>query len=313
MASRPFRFTAPSHPVAVSKQRRNLSKAATITAFLLPGFVLLILFQILPVVQAGYFSLFKWNGLGPLDTFVGLENYGQVLNDKIFRGALTHSLFIVLASLAIQLPLALGLALVLVRGNMKGKRLFRTIFFMPYVFSEVIAALIWLYVYHPRGGLVNAILQGLMPNFETQAWLANRDTVMWAIFFVLTWQFLGFHLLLYMAGLQNVSKDVEDAARIDGATEGQLLRHITLPLMGSTIRLSIFLSILGSLQQFIIVWLLTEGGPVNSSDLIVTYMFKYGLQRLNLGFGSAIAVVLFGITLVFSLGYQRLVMQQDYE
>lgn len=313
MAPGPFRITVSNHPVEVPRQRRDFSKALTITLFLLPGFVLLLLFLLLPVAQSVYFSFYRWNGLGPLDTFIGFENYQQVLSDKIFQGAISHSLFIVVLSLLLQLPLAMALALTLVRSNLRGKRIFRTIFFVPYVFSEVITAFIWMYVYHPRGGLINSVLGAVIPGFEAQAWLAERDTVMWAIFFVLTWKYFGFHMLLYMAGLQNVSKDVEDAARIDGANESQLLRYITLPLMGATIRLTVFLSVLGSLQQFIVVWILTEGGPVNSSELIVTYMFKYGIQRLNLGFGSAIAVVLFVITLLFSLGYQRTVMVQDYE
>lgn len=313
MSPGPFRITVSNHPMEVARQRRDFSKALTIALFLLPGFILLFLFLLLPVGQSAYFSFYRWNGLGPLEAFIGFENYQRVLSDKIFQGAVSHSLFIVFLSLLLQLPLAMGLALTLVRGNLRGNRIFRTIFFVPYVFSEVITAFIWMYVYHPRGGLVNSVLGSVIPGYEIQAWLAERDTVMWALFFVLTWKYFGFHMLLYMAGLQNVSKDVEDAARIDGANESQLLRYITLPLMGATIRLTVFLSVLGSLQQFIVVWILTEGGPVNSSELIVTYMFKYGIQRLNLGFGSAIAVILFVMTLIFSLGYQRTVMVQDYE
>ncbi len=313
MSPGPFRITVSNHPMEVTRQRRDFSKAITIALFLAPGFLLLLLFLLMPVGQSAYFSFYRWNGLGPLESFVGFQNYQQVLSDKIFQGAVSHSLFIVALSLLLQLPLAMALAITLVRGNLRGKRIFRTIFFVPYVFSEVITAFIWMYVYHPRGGLINTVLAAVIPGFETQAWLAERDTVMWAIFFVLTWKFFGFHMLLYMAGLQNVPRDVEDAARIDGANESQLLRFVTLPLMGPTIRLTVFLSVLGSLQQFILVWILTEGGPVSSSELIVTYMFKYGIQRLNLGFGSAIAVILFLMTLLFSLGYQRTVMVQDYE
>ena len=116
-----------------------------------------------------------------------------------------------------------------------------------------------------------------------------------------------------MAALQNVSQEVEDAARIDGAYESQVLRFVTLPMIGSTVRLTVFLSILGSIQQFILVWILTEGGPVYSSELIVTYLFKFGIQRWNLGYGSAVAVLLFAMTLLFSIGYQHAVMRQDYE
>src|SRR5690606_5583532 len=120
-----------------------------------------------------------------------------------------------------------------------------------------------------------------------------------------TWKYFGFHMLLYMAGLQNVSRDVEDAARTSGASEAQVLRYITLPMMGSTIRLTVFLSILGAMQQFILIWVLTTGGPANASEVIVTFLYKYGIQRMQLGFGSAVAVILLLLTLIFSVGYQR--------
>jgi raffinose/stachyose/melibiose transport system permease protein len=129
---------------------------------------------------------------------------------------------------------------------------------------------------------------------------------------VLTWKYFGFHMILYMAGLQSIPADLEDAARVDGANERQVLQNITLPMLGSTIRLTVFLSVVGSFQQFVLVWVLTEGGPVNASELIGTYLYKFGIVRQNLGYGSAVAIVLFGITLVFSLGYQRIIMRQDF-
>ena len=120
-------------------------------------------------------------------------------------------------------------------------------------------------------------------------------------------------MILYMAGLQSIPGDLEDAARVDGATQRQVLQymHAGAPL-GSTIRSTVFLSVLGSFQQFVLVWVLTQGGPVNASEVVATYLYKFGIQRFQLGYGSAVAVVLFAITLVFSLGYQRLVMRQDF-
>jgi raffinose/stachyose/melibiose transport system permease protein len=115
-----------------------------------------------------------------------------------------------------------------------------------------------------------------------------------------------------MAGLQGVPKDLEDAARVDGANVMQVLTKITLPLMGSTIRLTVFLSVLGALQQFVIVWVLTTGGPVNASQTMGTYIYKFGIKNYQLGYGSAVALILFSITLIFSLGYQRMIMRQDF-
>jgi raffinose/stachyose/melibiose transport system permease protein len=215
-------------------------------------------------------------------------------------------------SLGIQLPLSLIMALMVGRGQLPGKALFRTILFVPYVFSEVVTAIIWRYVLHPSSeGMLNVLL-GNVPGYQTIGWLSDRNVVLYSIFAVITWKYFGFYMILYMAGLQAVSKDLEDAARIDGASEPRVLRYITLPLMGSTLRLTVFLSILGSFQVFVIIWILTQGGPVNSSQVIATYLYKYGIKNFKLGLGSAVAFILFAITLVFSLGYQRMLMRQDY-
>lgn len=292
------------------KRKAQWNKVALVAACLLPGFVMLTVFLLIPIGQAAYYSVYDWNGLGPLDDFVGLANYQRALSQEVFRGAIKHSFIIMGLSLLIQLPLAMTLALILVRGQLKFQRFFRTLFFLPYVFSEIVAAYIWLYVYNPRGGLLNEIMVLFNPEYAGTAWLANLDTALIAIFFVLTWKFFGFHMLLYMAGLQNISKEVEDSARVSGANELQVLRYVTLPMMRETITLTIFLSILGSFQQFIVVWILTEGGPAYQSELIVTYLYKFGIQRMQLGYGSALAVILFMMTLLFSIGYQRTILHR---
>lgn len=305
-------FSGQTDSLSISPEKRQAqwNKALLIFFFLLPGFVLLVTFLVIPIGQATYYSLYNWNGLGPLDDFVGFDNYVRAFGQQVFRGAIWHSLLIMVMSLLVQLPLAMTLAIILVRGELRFQKFFRTLFFLPYVFSEIIAAYIWLYVYNPRGGLLNEFLSIFNPEIAGTAWLADLDTVLVAIFFVLTWKFFGFHMLLYMAGLQDISREVEDSARVSGANEWQVLRHITLPMMGSTISLSVFLSILGSFQQFIVVWILTEGGPAFRSELIVTYLYKFGIQRMQLGFGSALAIILFLMTLIFSIGYQRTVLRQ---
>ena len=296
-----------------AKQQQQRSTNLTIALFLLPGMILFLLFVLMPIGQSAVFSLYRWDGFGPPTDFVGLENYQRLINHSVFQISLTHSLTIMMLSLVVQLPLALGLALLVGRGNLRGKRVFRAILFIPYVFSEVITAIIWRYVLSPGNGLVNVVLGSFIPNYQPIGWLAETEIVLYAYFAVLTWKYFGFHMILYMAGLQGIPTDLEDAARIDGASERKVLQHITLPLLGSTIRLTVFLSVVGSFQQFVLVWVLTGGGPVNASDLIGTYLYKFGIQRFALGYGSAIAIVLFIITLVFSLTYQRFVMRRDNE
>jgi raffinose/stachyose/melibiose transport system permease protein len=297
---------------AARRPRIRWGQVATIVGFLLPAAIIYIALVLLPVVQAIYYSFFRWNGLGPLQNFIGLNNYTRLLNDKIFVGALGHNLQLVLLSVIIQLPLALGLAL-LVRSIVHGRATFRTIFFMPFVLSEVVTGVIWNFIYRPDGGLINVLIQSIIPSFKDTALLANPNTVLYALFGVITWKFFGYHMILYIAGLQNIPVELEEAAQIDGCGKFQTLRYITIPLLGSTIRLSIYLSVLGSLQFFDLIWVMTTGGPVSASDTMATYLYKFGFQRFQLGYGSAIAVIIFLICFSFSLIYQRFVMRRDFE
>jgi raffinose/stachyose/melibiose transport system permease protein len=157
------------------------------------------------------------------------------------------------------------------------------------------------------------LLQAVAPGIGETALLANPNTVLYAVFIVITWKFFGYHMILYIAGLQNIPYELEEAAQIDGCDRLQTLRYITIPLLGSTIRLTIYLSVLGSLQFFTLVWVMTTGGPVNASDTMATYLYKFGFQRFQLGYGSAIAVIMFLICFGFSLVYQRFAMRRDFE
>jgi raffinose/stachyose/melibiose transport system permease protein len=168
-----------------------------------------------------------------------------------------------------------------------------------------------LYNPDPERGILNAMLV-LIPGLKPVAWLGNPDIVLLAVFAALTWKYFGFHMLLYLTGLQNIPTEIEEAARIDGANSFQNFFQITLPLLGSTIRTSVYLSVLGSLQQFILVWVMTKGGPVNASETLATYMYRFGFVRFQLGYGSAVAIYMFLICLTFSLVYQRLTRQPDY-
>ena len=290
---------------------RRFQDNLVIFLFLLPAIVLFLLFVIYPIFQSIYYSLFSWKGFGPAVDFVGLDNFKNILKDKVFMIALRNGLLIIALSLFAQLPLSLALA-VLVGRDLPGRVIFRTIFFLPYVLSEVIAALMWLFILNPdpERGFVNAVI--MFFGGESQAWLGNTDLVLLSIFAALTWKYFGYHMLLFMTGLQNIPTEVEEAGRIDGANSIQNFFYITLPLLGSTIRTSVYLSVLGSIQQFILVWIMTKGGPVNASETMATYMYRFGFVRFQLGYGSAVAIYMFLLCLIFSLIYQRLTRQPDY-
>jgi raffinose/stachyose/melibiose transport system permease protein len=284
----------------------------TIFLFLLPAIILFLIFVVYPIVQSIYYSFFNWKGFGPATDFVGLDNFKNILGDKVFLIAMRNGLFIIAFSLFLQLPLSMMLA-VMVGRDMPGRIFFRSIFFMPYVLSEVIAALMWLFILNPdpERGFVNALLI-LIPGVKAQAWLGNTSLVMPAIFAALTWKYFGYHMLLFMTGLQNIPTEIEEAGRIDGANTFQSFFYITLPLLASTIRTSVYLSVLGSIQQFILVWIMTKGGPVNASETMATYMYRFGFVRFQLGYGSAVAIYMFLFCLIFSLIYQHLTRQPDY-
>jgi raffinose/stachyose/melibiose transport system permease protein len=291
---------------------RRTRDRITIILFLLPALILFIVFVIYPIFRSLYFSMFDWNGLGPATDFIGLDNFKRILTDKIFQKAVINNFMIAFLSLIVQLPISLAIA-IMVGRDFPGRGLFRTIFFLPYVLSEVITAIIWLGMFNPNPerGLVNALLE-LIPGVEPIAFLGDPGLVLIAIFIVLSWKYFGLHMLLFMAGLQNIPHEIEEAALIDGANRWQMLWRVTIPVLGGTIRTCAYLSILGSLTQFTLVWIMTKGGPVNASEVMATYMYRYGFVRFWLGYGSAVAIVMLLIALIFSLIYRRLMERRDY-
>jgi raffinose/stachyose/melibiose transport system permease protein len=294
-----------------TRSRRNLRAWGLAGLFMLPALGLYALFVLFPIIQAARYSLYDWNGLEPLDNFVGLANFERALADPVFLGSVSHNALIVVLSLVVQIPFALGIALMLNR-RFPGRAILRLIFFAPYVIAEVITAIVWSLMLQPNG-LADHFLTAIGLEDAYHPWLADPDTVLIALFFIITWKYFGFHMILLLAGLQGIPRELEEAAAIDGASRRQALRYVTLPLLGPTIRVSVFLSIIGSLQLFDLVWVTTRGGPVNASSTMAVYMFDRGFVRFQFGYGSAVAVILFLICFVLALAYQRWVLRRDTE
>lgn len=298
-------------PVAERQSRRFDTRfALTAALFLLPSVALYSIFVFFPLFEAAYYGLYDWNGLGPLEDFVGLQNYRDVLNDEVFRQALQHNLVIMALSLFIQLPIALGLALIVGR-HLRGRAVFRMIFFLPYVLSEVVTGVMWGFLFHPRTGL-NELFGKIIPGYEPIGWLSNPNLVLYSLFIAITWKFVGFHFILYLAGLQSIPEDLEESARLDGASNFRVIKDVTIPLLSPTIRLTVFLCAIGSLQFFDLIWVMTEGGPINASQTMATYMYKFSFQRFALGYGAAASLIIFTICFGFALLYMRFVMSRDY-
>jgi raffinose/stachyose/melibiose transport system permease protein len=293
------------------KSRKFIGDRIKVFLFLIPAAALLLVFLVIPIFQCLYYSLFNWNGMGPAEDFIRILNYKKIINDNVFIKAVVNTFGIVGLSLFVQLPLALFLAIVIGRG-IKGRAFYRTVFFLPYVLSETITAVMWRILYNPNPsrGFINAIFQTF--GWKMQDWLGNMNLVLFSIFIVLTWKYIGFHMLLYITGLQNIPKDVEEAALIDGVNKRQMLTYITLPLLSGTIRTSAYLSVLGSLQVYAIVWIMTKGGPVNASEVLSTYMYRFSFVRFQLGYGAAVAIVMLIISLIFSITYMSITRRAEH-
>ncbi|WP_299726764.1 carbohydrate ABC transporter permease [Devosia sp.] len=283
-------------------------KWPVLVLFLPPALLLFTVFVILPMGEAAWYSFFNWNGYGLPTQWIGWKNYELVFKQSAFRNALVNNGLIILISICIQVPLAMWLATMVTR-NIKGATFFRLIFFLPYVLADVAAGLIWRFVYDGEFGLVANIARafGQTPPF----WLADKQVAFYAVLAVIVWKYFGFHMMLFIAGLQSLDKSVLEAADIDGATGWQKFYRVTLPLLGSTVRLSIFFAVVGSLQLFDMIMPLTGGGPSNSTQTLVTFLFSFGVMRMQVGFGSAVGVILFIICVTLAFSYKRVFMKND--
>ncbi|TRY19964.1 sugar ABC transporter permease [Tessaracoccus rhinocerotis] len=292
------------------KRRRNWGMALEVLLFTAPALILFAMFVVWPMLRAVELSVFRWKGFGPLVDFVGLRNYISVLTDDVFLGALGHNMFIVVASIAIQLPIGIAIALLLNR-KMKFQGLVRTLVFVPYVLAEVIAGVVWFQLLTPRYGFIENVLSAIGITPPPQGFLGTPEIALWTVMVVLTWKYVGLAIILFLAGLQSIPADVDEAAQIDGASWWRIQWHITIPLLGPTLRTWAFLSMVGSLQLFDMVWILTKGGPANATTTMATFLINEGTRRSNYGIAGAASVVLFVIALVLALVYQRFVLGRD--
>lgn len=280
-----------------------------IALFLLPALLLYVFFVLYPVAQSIRFSFWDWNGLTEPSP-VGLDNFARAFSDPDFLEAMTHNGIIIVLSLLLQLPVALGLA-VLLNQKLKGRGLLRALFFAPYILSEVVTGVVWRQIYRPSG-LLDQILIGVGAEGAVREWLADPDIVLYSLFFVISWQYFGFHMVLMLAGLQQIPGELKEAAAMDGGSSWKIFRHVTLPLLMPTVRVSMFLSIVGALQLFDLVWVVTRGGPIGASSSMATFLYDQFLINLW-GYASAVSIIIFLLSAVFAFFYQRTALRRDLD
>jgi raffinose/stachyose/melibiose transport system permease protein len=295
-------------PLPTARTPNTRGGLVTALIFLPPALALFSVFVILPIGEAAWYGFFNWNGLGVPDEFVAFGNFSQLLGNKVFDRAIINNVLIIVISLAVQLPLALAMA-VLIADKLFGAVAFRMIFFLPFILADVAAGLIWRFVFDGDYGLLSQVSQAL--GGEPIYLLASRQWAFSAVLIVIVWKYFGFHMMLYIAGLQSIDRHLYEAAAIDGANAWQRFRFVTVPGLAPMIRLSVFFSVIGSLQFFDMIVSLTGGGPLNTTHTMVSYLYYFGIGRMRVGFGSAVGVVLFIICVVVAFGYKRMFMKDD--
>jgi raffinose/stachyose/melibiose transport system permease protein len=280
-----------------------------IVLFMVPALTLYVWFVLYPIAQSVRYSGFSWNGLEQLTNWVGLGNFRTAFADPQFIEAITHNGIIAGLSLLLQVPFALAVA-VMLNQSLRGRVILRVFFFAPYILSEVVTGVVWRQILRPNG-LIDQSLGAVGGESLIQTWVGDPELVLYTLFFVISWKYFGFHMILLLAGLQLIPKELEEAASIDGATWRQTFRYVTVPLIGPTFRVSVFLSIIGSLQLFDLVWVMTKGGPVNASSTMATYLVDWGFRRSEFGYASAVSVIVLAISLIVALMYNRFVLKRD--
>lgn len=267
-----------------------------------PKILLMAAVLILPFMGSVYVSLHEWTPLAAEQPFVGLDNYVRLLSDDVFHNALINTASYSLALILIDVPIALGLALLL-DMNLRGTRIYSASIFLPVVVSWVVVSLIWSWLYNPDYGMINSFL-GLFGS-EGLSWLNSRQTSLASIIIMSIWKHIGFNMVIFLAGLKGIPNTYYEAAAVDGAKRWDRFRYITLPLLKPTSFFVVVVTLIFSFRLFTQVFVMTGGGPVNSSISIVYYFWQQGFQEFNMGYASAIAVVLFVIVFVFSILQQR--------
>lgn len=262
---------------------------------IIPALVIYCLFSIIPIFISFYYSFMSWNGFSAME-FIGLANFIEIFQDNIFWLSVRNNIFVVLASVFGQIPIALCLALLLNR-KVKAAKFFRTIGFMPVVISTVVISITWKMIYNSEYGMINNFLELIGLGFIKQNWLGDPDTVMIAICVTIIWQFVGLYFIIFLSALQTVPQEILEAADLDGATEWTKTRYIILPYIRNIILVAVVLCISGSLKTFDLIYVMTSGGPAHSSEVMATYMYDKTFGGLRYGYGSAISVLIF----VFSM------------
>ena len=268
--------------------------------YIVPALALFLVFVLYPIIYIVQASLLDWNGITQ-GRFVGIDNYVKLFtNDRSFMLALRNSLYWIFLTIFPQMFIGFGLALML-NSDVWGRNIYRAIFYLPAIVSPVVIGIIWRRIYNPFGGFLSDLGHATGLTFLAQPYLADPRLAIFSSIAVNVWQWTGFSMLLYLAGLQGISQEMLDAADVDGVNGWQRIRHIIWPLLTNVHTTLILLGVIGALQTFALIFIMTKGGPNHASEMLPTYIFQQAFELQSMGYASAVSVVLLVLALVLSV------------
>ena len=279
-----------------------------ILSLVLPGLLLFVFAILAPICLSVYYGFTDYSGMGIAD-FIGLANYKELLHDKAFAISLRNSLLLAIGFICIQHPLAMIVAAVLDKLGGKGENFFRCVYFIPNVISVAVIAYLWKFIYNPDFGLLNNIIKAFGGKGDIN-WFST-DTAIWSVLIVLIWHGFGWGMLIYYTGIKNIDPTLYEAAAIDGASQTQTFLRITLPLMKPVIQVNVTMAVISAFKQMETVYLLTNGGPGNSTQFAANYLYQQAFKAFKYGYGNAIGVVFIIICLIVTVLLNKVFEDKD--
>ncbi len=288
--------------------KKLYSNKLVIFSLVLPGLLLFVFAILAPICLSVYYSFTDYSGMGSFE-MIGLENYKTLMHDKIFWLSLRNSLFLAIGFICIQHPLALVVAAVLDKLGGRGEGFFRCVYFIPNVISIAVIAYLWKFIYNPDFGLLNNIIKAFGGKGDIN-WFSTENAI-WSVLLVLIWHGFGWGMLIYYTGIKNIDPVLYEAASIDGADQKTTFFRITLPLMKPVIQVNVTMAVISALKQMETVYLLTNGGPGNSTQFAANYLYQQAFKAFKYGYGNTIGVIFIGICLVVTVLLNKIFEERD--
>jgi len=280
------------------------------TVFLSPPLIVFSIFVLIPLINSFYYSFTNWNGFNSEYDFVGLENYTRIASDNLFQNSIFNTVIWLIS--AILIPTILGLLLaLLIDSQVRWSNFFKSIFYLPICLSAVVVGQIWIWIYQQEWGLLNIIINLFSENSFEYAWLSKPETSLYSVIIAWSWQQTALSMVIYLAGLTSIPKNLLEASQIEGANIFQRTFFIVIPLLIPATIIVVALSMINSLKGFDILYIMTQGGPFHSSDTLAMHMYNESFRKYRMGYGSAISVVLFFIAVTIIGIYFRQLKKLD--